>query len=214
MRYRFGELVLYLEASRLEGPAGEIRLRPQAFRLLEVLVESAPRILSQEDLLDRVWGVEHLSPASVKQAVSEVRQALGDDPANPRLIETVHRRGYRFIAPLVAEEPAAVLQKADARHAGTVAPVHRFRRNLVMALILPSLAGIAGFGFMSRALPQRSALPRSAVVPVASRTNGPAARPVVAIIAFESPGTPRVTCRAIRVSSGSPVPCPRSSDSS
>jgi len=193
MRYRFGELVLDLEASRLDGPAGEIRLRPQAFRLLEVLVESAPRILSQEDLLDRVWGVEHLSPASVKQAVSEVRQALGDDPANPRLIETVHRRGYRFIAPLVAAEPAAVLQKADARHAGTAEPAHRFRRNLVMALVLPSLAGIAGFGFMSRALPQHSALPHSAVTPVASGTGAPAARRTVAILGFKNlSGDPRV----------------------
>ncbi|HJX27873.1 MAG TPA: winged helix-turn-helix domain-containing protein, partial [Thermoanaerobaculia bacterium] len=106
MKYQFGEFTLDLEASRLLGPEGEIRLRPQAFRMLEVLAESAPRILSQEDLLDRVWGVEHLSPASVKQAVSEVRLALGDDPGRPRIIETVHRRGYRFIAPLEAVEPA------------------------------------------------------------------------------------------------------------
>lgn len=106
MKYQFGEFTLDLEASRLLGPEGEIRLRPQAFRMLEVLAESAPRILSQEDLLDRVWGVEHLSPASVKQAVSEVRQALGDDPTRPRIIETVHRRGYRFIAPLEPVEPA------------------------------------------------------------------------------------------------------------
>lgn len=101
MKYQFGELILDLEAGRLLGRDGEIRLRPQAFRLLQVLAESAPKILSQEELLDRVWGVEHLSPASVKQAVSEVRQALGDDPARPTVIETVPRRGYRFIAPLV-----------------------------------------------------------------------------------------------------------------
>lgn len=116
MKYQFGEFTLDLEASRLLGPDGEIRLRPQAFRMLEVLTESAPRILSQEDLLDRVWGVEHLSPASVKQAVSEVRQALGDDPGRPRIIETVHRRGYRFIAPLERVEdavPAVALAPAS-----------------------------------------------------------------------------------------------------
>ncbi len=107
MSVRFGEFTLDLEASRLTGPEGEVRLRPQAFRMLEVLVQSAPRILSQEELLDQVWGVEHLSPASVKQAISEVRQALGDDPGHPRIIETVHRRGYRFIAPVEPVEPVA-----------------------------------------------------------------------------------------------------------
>jgi DNA-binding winged helix-turn-helix (wHTH) protein/tetratricopeptide (TPR) repeat protein/TolB-like protein len=116
MKYQFGELILDLEAGRLLGRDGEVRLRPQAFRLLRVLVENAPKILSQEELLDRVWGVEHLSPASVKQAVSEVRQALGDDPARPAMIETIPRRGYRFIAPL------AVLQEETQGPPVTPAP--------------------------------------------------------------------------------------------
>jgi len=104
---RFAGFLLDRHAGRLTGPDGEVRLRPQTFRLLEVLVESGPRILSQEELLDRVWGVEHLSPASVKQAVSELRQALGDDPAKPRIVETVHRRGYRFIAEIAPDVSAA-----------------------------------------------------------------------------------------------------------
>ncbi|HYG65461.1 MAG TPA: tetratricopeptide repeat protein [Thermoanaerobaculia bacterium] len=117
MKYRFGEFVLDLEAGRLLGPDGEVRLRPQPFRLLQVLVENAPRILSQEELLDLVWGVEHLSPASVKQAVSEVRQALRDDPSRPAAIETVPRRGYRFIAALARveeEAPQLPVVSADA----------------------------------------------------------------------------------------------------
>lgn len=106
MKLGFGKFVLDRRAGRLLGPLGEVPLRPQAFRMLEVLAEQAPKILSQEELLDRVWGVEHLSPASVKQAISEVRQALGDDPAWPTLIETVHRRGYRFIASVERIEDA------------------------------------------------------------------------------------------------------------
>jgi DNA-binding winged helix-turn-helix (wHTH) protein len=108
MRLRFGDFVLDREAGRLTGPDGEeVRLRPQAFKMLEVLVTAAPRILTQEELLDRVWGVEHLSPASVKQAISEVRLALGDDPARPAVIETVHRRGYRCIAAVTTVTPVA-----------------------------------------------------------------------------------------------------------
>lgn len=107
MRYRFGELILDLGTGRLESRDGELQLRPQAFRLLAVLVEEAPRVLSQDELLDRVWGAEHLSSNSVRQAVSELRTVLGDPADRPRFIATVHRRGYRFVAPLERiEDPA------------------------------------------------------------------------------------------------------------
>lgn len=106
MRYRFADLVLDLRRGTLEGPAGAIHLRPQAFKLLELLVSRAPEIVPHEELLDRVWGTRHLSPSSLKQAISELRQALGDPPEAPLLIATVHRRGYRFVAPVeTATEP-------------------------------------------------------------------------------------------------------------
>jgi eukaryotic-like serine/threonine-protein kinase len=194
MRHRFGEFVLDLEASRLEGPGGEIRLRPQAFRMLEVLVERAPRILSQEELLDRVWGVEHLSPASVKQAVSEVRQALGDDPARPRLIETVHRRGYRFIAPLEIVETPQAPQARETAVERTDEPARpfRFRRALTAALAIlaiPSLAGIAGIGLLGRSLPQQSPLPAALMTgttATTARASAAAARRTVAILGFKN----------------------------
>ncbi len=100
MIYRFGSFSLDLERGALRGPEGDVHLRHQAFKLLVVLVEEAPNILAHDQLLDRVWGMEHLSASSLKQAISEVRQALGDDPSNPAFVETVHRRGYRFIAPV------------------------------------------------------------------------------------------------------------------
>jgi len=203
-RHRFGEFVLDLEAGRLEGPEGEIKLRPQAFRMLEVLVERAPRILSQEELLDRVWGVEHLSPASVKQAVSEVRQALGDDPARPRLIETVHRRGYRFIAALMAEAPTEVPAPTSDEHGTRPMPAAvlpakatpprpaRFRRGLAVALVIPSLAGIAGLGLLGRPLPQQSPLPAALMAKAAEKTARPSAaadrrtRQTIAILGFKN----------------------------
>lgn len=192
MRYRFAELTLDLEASRLLGPEGEeIRLRPQAFRMLEVLVESAPKILSHEDLLDRVWGVEHLSPASVKQAVSEVRQALGDDPARPRMIETVHRRGYRFIAPLervdeLSTQPMPMEQiLAKVEEIPSVEPPPAASgRLLPIALLIPLLAGLAVVALLGRSLPRRAALPAEgmAAAPADSRST----RPAVAILGFRN----------------------------
>ena len=205
MKYRFGEMVLDLEASRLLGPEGEVRLRPQAFRMLEVLAESAPKVLSQEELLDRVWGVEHLSPASVKQAISEVRQALGDDPGKPRIIETVHRRGYRFIAPLEKIEPepllpapppernpelatrplarSGVLAKVEARRTAESAGAGRPSRTLLIAVLVPLLAGAAVLALLARSLPQ---VPTPATSPAVSAAKPGPVRPTIAILGFRN----------------------------
>lgn len=106
MRYRFADHVLDLRRGTLEGPAGAIHLRPQAFKLLELLISRAPEIVPHEELLDRVWGTRHLSPSSLKQGISELRQALGDPQGAPLSIATVHRRGYRFVAAVeIVPEP-------------------------------------------------------------------------------------------------------------
>ena len=78
MKYRFGDFSLDLRRGTLEGAAGVVHLRPQAFKLLEVLVTRAPEIIGHEELLDLVWGTRHLSPSSLKQTISEVRHTLGD----------------------------------------------------------------------------------------------------------------------------------------
>ncbi|MEM7356727.1 MAG: winged helix-turn-helix domain-containing protein, partial [Acidobacteriota bacterium] len=99
----------------LLGPAGEVRLRPQTFSLLEVLVENAPRILSSDDLIDQGWDVDYVSVTTIRQGISELRQALGDSASEPRIIETVHRRGYRLIATVEQlAEPSAEELAAEA----------------------------------------------------------------------------------------------------
>lgn len=191
MKLHFAGFVLDQEAGVLTGPEGEIRLRPQAFRMLEVLADQAPKILSQEELLDRVWGVEHLSPASVKQAVSEVRQALGDDPARPVIIETVHRRGYRFISlierieeipshvknPELATRPIAIPSLPAV--ATVAAPAHR-RLSLRFAAI-PILAGLSALALMQRPLPEAQDPP---VAQAATKTVS--ARSAIAVLGFKN----------------------------
>ena len=103
--YRFEPFQFDPEAGQLHGPHGEIRLRPQAFHVLRELLEQHPRVLSHDELLDRVWGAAHISTNSLPQVVSELRQALGDSAQAPRFITTVHRRGYRFVAPLEKHMP-------------------------------------------------------------------------------------------------------------
>ncbi len=211
MKVRFCGFTWDREAGRLSGAEGEVRLRPQAYRMFEVLAGSAPKILSQEDLLDRVWGVEHLSPASVKQAISEVRQALGDDPGRPRIIETVHRRGYRFIAPLervedpVTDPPAVPLAAPPSNAAAPSAavgldepapvsyrrpvaesPLRRpVRRHGAFALRAFLLAGFAAASLLEGSLP---ASPSHSARPSAEPRTAAvaAARPSLAILGFRN----------------------------
>jgi DNA-binding winged helix-turn-helix (wHTH) protein len=66
--------------------------------VLECLIERPGRVVSRQELIDRVWKEAFVTDTSLAEAVSFLRQALGDDPQNPRYIQTLHRRGYRFVA--------------------------------------------------------------------------------------------------------------------
>jgi DNA-binding winged helix-turn-helix (wHTH) protein len=75
-----------------------ITLAPRPFGVLCALARQPGCLLTKHALLDEVWGHQFVTDSVLKTAVSEVRAALDDDPKQPRYIETVSRRGYRFIA--------------------------------------------------------------------------------------------------------------------
>jgi predicted ATPase len=86
-----------------------ILVTPKAFAVLEYLVERAGQLVTHEELLDGVWPDRMVEPQAVKKRILDVRNALGDCPKNPLFIETVPKRGYRFIAPVskhVAASPS------------------------------------------------------------------------------------------------------------
>jgi DNA-binding winged helix-turn-helix (wHTH) protein len=103
---------------------GEFRLDPGsghlyrgdaivAFALLQALARQSGRLVSKQELLAEVWPGVFVGDAVLKGAIREVRKALADDPHEPRFIETAHRRGYRFIAPVTeAELPGAAVSAA------------------------------------------------------------------------------------------------------
>src|SRR5688572_13625594 len=73
-------------------------MKPKTFAVLRYLLERSQRLVTKEDLLDALWADVHVGEAVLKTHLREIRQALGDKVKSPRFIETVHRRGYRFIA--------------------------------------------------------------------------------------------------------------------
>lgn len=76
----------------------EIRLRGKTFQVLRYLVARPGQLVTKEALLDGVWREVAVSDSMPSICIAELRKALGDDPKTPSLIETVHGRGYRFIA--------------------------------------------------------------------------------------------------------------------
>ena len=104
------------ELDRLNGELKKrgvrIRLQEQPLRLLSVLLENAGEVVSREDLRERLWPADTFVDFdhSLNTAVRKLRAALGDSAETPRFIETVARRGYRFIAPVTRE--AAVPPRA------------------------------------------------------------------------------------------------------
>jgi TolB-like protein/cytochrome c-type biogenesis protein CcmH/NrfG len=74
-----------------------IQISNKAFQLLRLLVGSPNRLLTKDHILDAIWGNVCVSEGLIKEYVHDLRLALGDDPKQPRFIETVHGRGYRFL---------------------------------------------------------------------------------------------------------------------
>src|SRR5207249_6297799 len=78
-----------------------LQLMPRAFAVLRHLVDHAGRLITKEELLTRVWRDAIVSEAALTTCIRDLRKALGDSSDAPRYIETVHRRGFRFIGPVV-----------------------------------------------------------------------------------------------------------------
>lgn len=112
--YRFGLFEADLGYACLTRQGVRIRLQDQPFRILAMLLEHPGQIVTREDLRRELWPVgTYVSfDPSLNMALNRLRAALGDDADNPRFIETIPKRGYRFIAP-VNIEGLPVTAKAD-----------------------------------------------------------------------------------------------------
>src|SRR5437763_9759015 len=100
-QWRFADFRLDPDNACLWRGTQRIALTPKAFDVLHYLVTHPDRLVTKDTLLDVVWPETAISDAVVRVAIGELRRALGDTAQAPRFIATVHRRGYRFVAPVV-----------------------------------------------------------------------------------------------------------------
>src|ERR1700684_2077837 len=104
-RIRFDAFELDLVTGELRRRGRVVRLAPQPTRILAILASRSTHLVSREEIMAEVWGqdvfvgFEH----GLNFCIRQIRNALGDEADHPRFIETVPRRGYRFIAPLKEE---------------------------------------------------------------------------------------------------------------
>jgi Tol biopolymer transport system component/DNA-binding winged helix-turn-helix (wHTH) protein len=99
---RFSSFEVDLRAGELRKNGLKIKLQDQPFQILALLLEKPGEVVTREELRERLWPADTFVDFdhSLNSAVKKLRQALSDDPDTPRFIETIPRRGYRFIAPV------------------------------------------------------------------------------------------------------------------
>ena len=106
---RFGVFELDLSAGELRKSGVKLRLQGQPFQVLALLLERAGDVVTREELQQKLWPSDTFVDFdhSVNTAINKVREVLGDSASVPRYVETLPRRGYRFIAPVRIDTPAA-----------------------------------------------------------------------------------------------------------
>jgi TolB-like protein/DNA-binding winged helix-turn-helix (wHTH) protein/Tfp pilus assembly protein PilF len=140
---RFGPFALDVKAGELRRDGISVRLQPQPFKVLALLASRAGEIVSREEIRRAVWGEDrHVEfDQGLGFCLSQIRAALGDSSHSPRYVQTLPRRGYRFLVPVHAEPPRAPVRTDAATRAASVA---RIGRAAVLSLLLLGLSVTIG----------------------------------------------------------------------
>lgn len=186
-KFRFGIFEIDLRVGELRRQGTKIRLQDLPFRLLVSLVERSGELVTREELRSAIWptGTFVDFERGLGTALNKVREALRDSAANPRFIETVPRRGYRFLAPVERITPLREDGIADTRQAPRPPAVLQPKAPLrvgwtgvlaagVTILIATVAFGWAVFRHASRSGHSRVAIRSLAVLPLDNLSGDPA----------------------------------------
>jgi len=159
MIYRFDSFELDLDRGELRAGGTPIPVEPQVFALLALLIEHRDRLVSRDELLEKIWDGRVVSDAALSSRIKFARQALSDDGKTQRYIRTVHRRGFRFVGDarvVSGREVAGALpaQPEAATGAATTAPIPEpAERPSIAVLPLRPLGDVGPYATVAEALP-------------------------------------------------------------
>jgi TolB-like protein/DNA-binding winged helix-turn-helix (wHTH) protein/Tfp pilus assembly protein PilF len=181
---RFGVFELDRRSGELRREGLRVRLQQQPLRILEALLDARGEPVTREALRQRLWPDETFGDfdSGLNRAINRLRAALGDEAENPRFIETLERRAYRFIAPVGVPGAAAPEVAARPAPAAEVSspPIPRPRRAMWLGAAVSAAALTAVLIAFAPALPRRAApasgtpIESLAVLPLANLTGDPA----------------------------------------
>ena len=125
-----------------------VPIAPRAFDVLRYLVENPGRLVTQDQVLEKLWPETYVNPEVFRKYILDIRRVLGDRPDKPEFIETVTKRGYRFIAPVI-DEGATLPPDIDTQKQG-VAPelagppqTNASRKHYLQKLAIIAILGVA-----------------------------------------------------------------------
>jgi len=98
MIYQFDGFELDVGKAELRSRGLPVHIEPQVYALLALLIQNRDRLVSKDEIIDKVWGGRFISESAVSSRVKSLRQSLGDDGTEQRIIKTIHARGFRFVA--------------------------------------------------------------------------------------------------------------------
>jgi TolB-like protein/DNA-binding winged helix-turn-helix (wHTH) protein len=156
MIYQFSTFELDTATFELRDGGKSLALEPQVFALLALLIENRERLVSKDEILEKVWDGRVVTDAAVASRVKSARQILGDDGKSQRFIRTIHGQGYRFIANAKASRGAGGLWMANAldRAAGAnVEPLCRTSRPSLAVLPFRLIGDGGRYASLATALP-------------------------------------------------------------
>ena len=122
MLYRFGTFELDTAKAELRADGQPHPVEPQVFALLTLLVENRERLVSRDEILDKVWDGRVVSDAALASRIKSARQALGDDGQAQQFIRTIHGQGFRFVAEVKVARVVQLAGPAAGRAARGSAP--------------------------------------------------------------------------------------------
>jgi TolB-like protein/DNA-binding winged helix-turn-helix (wHTH) protein len=151
--YRFEDFEVTPGAAELRHSGTVVHVEPKVLKVLVHLIEHRDRLVDKSELLDAAWAESFVTENALTKAIGRLRLTLGDSAQSPRFIQTVHTRGYRFIAE-VEETDAEEASVAEANARDTGPSARMSRRNLVGA-ILATAAIVVTLALTAASLRQR-----------------------------------------------------------
>ncbi|MGB2626192.1 MAG: tetratricopeptide repeat protein [Candidatus Acidiferrum sp.] len=189
-RLRFGVFEVDLRNSELRKQGLKVRLQAQPFEVLVMLLEQQGQVVSREEIQKKLWPANTFVDFDhgLNKAINKIREALGDSAETPRFVETVARRGYRFLAEVHAERPTEAAESprpgsssADESRSAAPPPAEKSEsqerstiswKGLLVALLIVTAIVATWKGFQHK-MQQTTRIHSLAVLPLESLSNDP-----------------------------------------